>query len=74
MAGSNRRFALAAVALPFLFLVMSGLARANVDLRQYSRRRGAILHYVRCPMRSLQRTSITRLAGVSLSREPAPTR
>jgi hypothetical protein len=29
MAGSNRRFAFAAVALPFLFLVMSGLARAN---------------------------------------------
>ncbi len=29
MAGSNRRFAFAAAALPFLFLVMSGLARAN---------------------------------------------
>ena len=28
MAGSNRRFTLAAVALPFLFLAMSGLARA----------------------------------------------
>jgi hypothetical protein len=29
MAGSNRRFAVAAVLLPLLFLVMSGLARAN---------------------------------------------
>ena len=29
MAGSNRRFTLAAIALPFLFLAMSGLARAN---------------------------------------------
>ena len=29
MAGSNRRFAVAAVVLPLLFLVMSGLARAN---------------------------------------------
>ena len=30
MAGSNRRYTVAAIALPFLFLVMSGLARANV--------------------------------------------
>ncbi len=30
MAGSSRRFAFGAAALPFLFLVMSGLARANV--------------------------------------------
>jgi len=29
MAGSNRRYTVAAIALPFLFLVMSGLARAN---------------------------------------------
>jgi len=29
MAGSNRRFTFAAIALPFLFVVMSGLARAN---------------------------------------------
>jgi hypothetical protein len=29
MAGSNRRFAVAAVILPLLFLVMTGLARAN---------------------------------------------
>jgi hypothetical protein len=29
MAGSNRRFAVASVVLPILFLVMSGLARAN---------------------------------------------
>ena len=29
MAGSNRRFTLAAIALPFLLVVMSGLARAN---------------------------------------------
>ena len=29
MAGSNRRFTVAAVVLPLLFLVMSGLARAN---------------------------------------------
>ena len=29
MAGSNRRFTLAAIALPLLFLAMSGLARAN---------------------------------------------
>src|SRR5580700_5179902 len=29
MAGSNRRLAVAAVVLPLLFLVMSGLARAN---------------------------------------------
>src|SRR5260370_657373 len=29
MAGSNRRFTLAAMALPFLFVVTSGLARAN---------------------------------------------
>src|SRR6266436_1531154 len=32
MAGSNRRFTLAAVALPLLFVVMSGLARANTIL------------------------------------------
>ena len=29
MAGSSRRYTLAAFALPFLFLAMSGLARAN---------------------------------------------
>ncbi len=29
MAGSTRRFTFAAIALPFLFVVMSGLARAN---------------------------------------------
>ena len=29
MAGSNRRVTLAAIALPFLFVAMSGLARAN---------------------------------------------
>jgi hypothetical protein len=29
MAGSNRRYSLAIIALPFLFMVMSGLARAN---------------------------------------------
>src|SRR5260221_12700097 len=29
MAGSNRRFTFAAIALPFLFVVMSGLARAT---------------------------------------------
>jgi hypothetical protein len=30
MAGSNRRYTLAAFAVPFLFLAMSGLARANI--------------------------------------------
>ena len=36
MAGSNRRLAFSAVLLPFLFLVMSGLARANVIICQHA--------------------------------------
>ncbi|SRR5258708_5259934 len=30
MADRNRRYSLAAIALPFLFVIMSGLARANL--------------------------------------------
>jgi len=73
MAGSNRRFTLAAITLPFLLVVMSGLARANTIFVN-SLRAAVTGRYARCPMRSQLPTAGSRLADVSFSRERAPTR
>ena len=48
MAGSNRRYAVAAVILPLLFLVMSGLARASDIFVAYRPEESAPARYARC--------------------------
>ncbi len=73
MAGSNRRFTLAAIALPFLFVAMSGLARANTIFVN-TLEGGSDATLCTLPDAIASANSGSRLAGVSSSREPAPTR